>query len=509
MTTDEKPSDNAETHVLTPAELIRRRRQVYILIAIFLVFSAFLCAGSYFGWFGWVLWGMPKSQPRPAHAEGAEAQKFADRLVETETRFAREDIKKLRDILGKMNLVRGARYTKYADECRQRQKKEPEPLTSLAVANPTPQEALAASSDVLKMGILDLYRAAGLLDKRNHEVYRVFKACELARIQALPLREAYEVTDVVVPVHPAADEAVFRKRIVTTAGEDLPRLKGQLSMIQTEIKGMVAAATRMLDLAAILEPGLLGGGSTWDIASAEGQLYRIGSVFGGRRDLFQGQSGVDPTAFQHEWGRGEGPITKKELGLPIQLGLDLSKTIPLPGRKLLKSGPGAEWMFINTWYVIGPFPNPNRQNLTKKFPPEASIDPQLGFVGLDLDASYVGAGGRTLRWNFVTTDRQVCFIPPRPEEWVIWYAYSEIWSEEEQDKFCIFGSDDWGQCWIDGILVFTSGITPHPWIPDRDYAKVHFRKGFNSVLFKLENTWGRTGWSLCVFTGKVEAKPQS
>jgi hypothetical protein len=238
-------------------------------------------------------------------------------------------------------------------------------------------------------------------------------------------------------------------------------------------------------------------------AMGDDALYRTQALIERPPNLFEGQTGFTPGAFEHEWGRGEGPITKKDLGLPIDLGIDLSKSMPLPGRKLMKKGRGSEWMFINAWYVMGPFPNPGRQNLQKRFPPETSIDPEQGFVGIDLDTSYIGMGNAPVRWEFLATDRRVCFIPHRPADWAIWYAYTEIWSEVEQDRFCIFGSDDYGQCWIDAKLVFTSGVTPHPWVPDRAYAKVQFRRGFNPVLFKLENAWGRTGFSLCVYTGKL------
>jgi hypothetical protein len=334
----------------------------------------------------------------------------------------------------------------------------------------------------------------------------MFRTCELARLQSLPLQEAYAATDVVAPTHPPSNLIEIRNRTISTAESEIKAFREELTRVKAEIKNMVGTATRMLDLAAVLEPGLLGSGSTWDFAQGEAQLFGIRGLIERPPALFQGQTGMDPNAFEHEWGRGDGPITKKELGLPVDLGLDLSKIMPLPGRKLLKDGRTAEWMFINTWFIIGPFPNPNRQNLTKRFPPETSIDAELGFVGVDLDAAYVGMGNRKVRWEFMATDRRVCFIPHHPDEWCIWYAYTEIWSEVEQDKFCIFGSDDFGQCWVDGKLAFTSGVTPHPWVPDRGHAKVRFRAGFNPVLFKLENTWGRTGFSLCVYTGQVPAK---
>lgn len=489
--------------MLSVADFNKRRRQIYVVVTVFLFLSAFLCVGSYLGWFGWWMWGRPKPPPKDVVAEGKEASEFAKRLMATEARFARADVKELRVMLGKMNLVKDARYRKYAEEFSGKLKRKPDPLTILSVANPTAEESVAKTSDLEKQDLLRLYETATLVERRLHHVYRMFRTCELARIQHVPLGEAYEATNVVVPQHPKVDKSVFVTEITTTASEAAKRLKNEISMIKVEIKAMVGAGNRMLDMAAILEPELLGYGSEWEFANAEGQMFNTTALIGAPPKMFDGQTGTEPNAFQHEWGRGEGPITKKDLGLPVELGIDLSQSMPLPGRKLLAHGMQKDWMFINTWYVIGPFPNPNRRNLEKKFPPETALDPRLGFVGIDLDASYVGMNNKPIRWNFRATDRMVCFVPTKPADWAIWYAYTEIWSEKEQDKFCIFGSDDYGKCWVNGEEVFTSGVTPHPWVPDRKYAKVHFRRGFNVVLFKLENAWGRTGWSLCVYTGEL------
>ncbi|MGC9453877.1 MAG: hypothetical protein ACP5HU_03350 [Phycisphaerae bacterium] len=489
--------------MLTKRELHRRRRRIYMLAGLFLGLSIFLCTGFYFGWFGWFVWGRAPSPPREVVAEGSEAERFARRLKETQAKLARDDIEKLREQLDQLNLVMDSRYRRYSQEFRHRNDRPPEPLTNLEVAEPSPAEAEAATSDIDGKGILELYETARLLDKRMHDVYRVFRTCELARIQQMTLRDAYNATDVVAPTHPDPDYELFSRPITSTAGEDMKRLKQELETIRVQIRSMVGNGRRMLDMAAILEPELLGYGSEWDFGRAEGRMYQTTAVMERPPQLFQGQTGSDPQAFEHEWGRGEGPVTKRELGLPVDLGIDLSDSIPLPGRKLLREGWKQEWMFINAWYVIGPFPSPDREGITKKFPPEASIDPHLGFVGIDLDATYVGMEDKPVRWEYLATDRRVCFIPHQPAEWAIWYAYTEIYCEDEQERWVIFGSDDWGKCWINGEEVYDSGVTPHPWVPDRAYAKVSFQQGVNTVLFKLENAWGRTGFSLCVYTGEV------
>jgi hypothetical protein len=103
----------------------------------------------------------------------------------------------------------------------------------------------------------------------------------------------------------------------------------------------------------------------------------------------------------------------------------------------------------------------------------------------------------------------VCVVPHVPDNYMIYYGYTEIYSDHEQDRWCIFGSDDYGKAWLMGAnrdedeLIYASGKTPHPWIPDRAYKKVRFRKGYNPILFKLENAWGRTGYSMCVYMGEM------
>jgi hypothetical protein len=106
-----------------------------------------------------------------------------------------------------------------------------------------------------------------------------------------------------------------------------------------------------------------------------------------------------------------------------------------------------------------------------------------------------------MRWQF-RQSATVCIFPHQPMDDAIWYAYTQVYADKDQDRWCIFGSDDYGKVWMDDELIFASGKTPHPWIPDRGVKKVHFKKGFNSILFKLENAWGNTGYSMCIYMGE-------
>jgi hypothetical protein len=132
--------------------------------------------------------------------------------------------------------------------------------------------------------------------------------------------------------------------------------------------------------------------------------------------------------------------------------------------------------------------------MDKKFPPESVID---------LDATYVGKNNAKLEWEY-TQARPYWPVGPRvADSYAIWYAFTEVYSEKDQTKVCLFGSDDYSKVWVNGELVYTSGKDPHHWIPDRGFQKVFLRKGVNPILLKLENAGGTTGFSMCIFLGEL------
>ncbi len=157
------------------------------------------------------------------------------------------------------------------------------------------------------------------------------------------------------------------------------------------------------------------------------------------------------------------------------------------GRKVVSEG-GApvEWMFVDTWYVIGPFPNPQRINLNTKFPPETVIN---------LSATYPGKNGKTVAWEFLQTNRAMC-VPLNGEDYAIYYAYTELWFDEAVDLWITIGSDDKANVWINNLPVWISGDQLKVWRINEGMRKVHFKKGVNKVLYRVENGWNAVAFSL-------------
>ncbi len=170
-----------------------------------------------------------------------------------------------------------------------------------------------------------------------------------------------------------------------------------------------------------------------------------------------------------------------------------------------ESGVPGKWMHVSSWYVVGPFDNPNRVNLTRKFAPESAID---------LNATYIGMGGRKIKWEFHqahNNEQQLswdgstsapCVIPPGNPEYTIWYGYTEVVVDRDCDLWLATGSDDRSDIWINDMHVWNSSNVLKGWTINEGFRKVHFRKGRNRILLRCENGWHGLGWSLAIYLGE-------
>ena len=165
-----------------------------------------------------------------------------------------------------------------------------------------------------------------------------------------------------------------------------------------------------------------------------------------------------------------------------------------------KDGIPAKWMYVQDWYVIGPFPNPNRVNIRRKFPPESVVD---------LDATYVGKDGKTVKWEFMQAknsnpaetwrnDLKPEVVPFTAEEYGIWYAYAEVFSDVACDRWIAVGSDDRSDIWVNDVPVWGSSNKLKQWRVDEGYRRIRLNKGRNRILARVENGWHAFGWSVCI-----------
>ncbi|MBE0647659.1 MAG: DUF2961 domain-containing protein [Bacteroidales bacterium] len=144
--------------------------------------------------------------------------------------------------------------------------------------------------------------------------------------------------------------------------------------------------------------------------------------------------------------------------------------------------------YIPDWYILGPFPNPRitetqRLGIDSIYPPEVSIDTNM---------RYGGALGQPIRWKYVRTPENgyvSLWDKVDPNELVVTYALTYIYSLQEKDVLLMIGSDDGAKVFFNNKEIYRYlGIRIAQ--PDQAVIPVHLRIGWNKLLLKIENNLG-------------------
>jgi hypothetical protein len=181
--------------------------------------------------------------------------------------------------------------------------------------------------------------------------------------------------------------------------------------------------------------------------------------------------------------------------------VDLATLHTAAGRVFGAGGTYAERVYLDTWYLIGPFAGKGAESQQAAYPPEDDVD---------LDAAYAGPEGRTLTWQF-TSRGFYPFVPPERRMDAVYYAYTQIRIDEDRDVWFAFAADDDSQMWLDERLVWVSSPGDKPWYHPPYYARdelvgslsltegqrrVHLTAGVHRLLFKLCNADGHPFFSV-------------
>ena len=147
-------------------------------------------------------------------------------------------------------------------------------------------------------------------------------------------------------------------------------------------------------------------------------------------------------------------------------------------------------LFHHDWYVLGPFPNEGGKGFTAAYPPEK---------GVDLEASYSGAGGAKIKWTRILEPGSPAagegpvdlLRHVRPNNNVCAYAYTTIQSPQARSATLLAGGDDTITVWLNGKRVISQGGSRTA-VPDEFRAAVQLKKGLNTVLVKV--CQAQRGW---------------
>ncbi len=182
----------------------------------------------------------------------------------------------------------------------------------------------------------------------------------------------------------------------------------------------------------------------------------------------------------------------------------------LPGRRFSRDSNRRGWLYINTWYMIGPWYNFGRNDFAIVHPPELGIDfdavyadGQRGVGIAERESHPIEVRGQEVRldgmlgWKFMQSE-SIHNVPPVTIDWSTYYAYTELYFDEPAIMYVAVGTDDSGKVWINGEEIWQDrGMS---WYKiDEHVQPFRFNQGVNRVLVRLENDGGgATGFSFLV-----------
>jgi len=166
---------------------------------------------------------------------------------------------------------------------------------------------------------------------------------------------------------------------------------------------------------------------------------------------------------------------------------------PIEGLTFRTSPPDSDKRrFVRTWQVVGPFPSVGDNGRDMTYPPETDK--------IALDQEFEGIGGK-VKWKEHKADSggRVAFdkIFERPfNESNQAYAVCWVKAPDGRDKAVLAtGSDDGIKVWVNRKLAIDAAISRDA-EPGKDVQEVALAKGWNEVLVKVDNRFGRWAFYL-------------
>lgn len=316
--------------------------------------------------------------------------------------------------------------------------------------------------------IYDIGRA---MEQEVVTLYREFLAARMIAVRPeLSYEEAYELSATPRPTRPELDAAAIYRDITTTReGGGLSEFKAQIKRSTIEMR---------------------------EIQENINRLYAFTQKAQARGDM--GMS-VDLSADDLAMIDYRGPELMPD-EMEFHQDPDIGDFNAIPGRRIVSGGKMADWMYVDSWYIIGPFPgDTRRQNLDVRFGPEANVN---------LDDVFVGKDDKQIRWRY----KKAGYVNPKASSktayWkiepqdvqrnAVYYYFTEIYSDAPRTVWIATATDDYGKLWVNDELVWQSPTYAKPYNATENIQSLDLKQGQNRVLFRLENGGGTTGLSLLI-----------
>lgn len=363
------------------------------------------------------------------------------------------------------------------------------PKTDMAAMNDTSAAQTPASSNNQNtpQDASEIYQQAAALEKEIAQAKADIDAAAQAVSQNTSFADARESV---------GDGTPNRPDLASTLGAPAPATVGGLNDFRDALG---QATNQMRDMTARAQAALGGGqGQPQSAASFSSQTARtsaasMNAAFGAVIDM-TGFGGPGESANMRSDNSGEGgEMLASNATSQLHLNQEKILSVAMPGRRFTEQSNRRGWLYLDTWYVIGPWENHSKIDFSVTHPPENGVD----FDAVYYDGKFANEPNhpdRLLKWEFYQSD-QVRNQPPRVYAASTYYAYTDVWFDQARDMLIAIASDDAASVWLNGEIIWQDN-GQSAWQLGEGYRRVHFRKGFNDVLVRIENGPSSCVWSV-------------
>ncbi|MBT62699.1 MAG: hypothetical protein CML13_05755, partial [Puniceicoccaceae bacterium] len=400
----------------------------------------------------------------------------------------------------------------------------------VAEASPKPkaEDSLPTEEDLENMETAELYESIQEMTEQLDESYAENKAAELAEFKQLSLEEAKEqvyapktdtgpelseelsknqpnTSEEFKAFNEALDQAVSSSERMTRQAES--RLDSASGKQSDESKASQTAeqlrealskdATTKAKMAMAASNMGHEDGNLQDLRSLMNENYANaqGSHSGGGG----GSSGTQHAGLSTHYDASSFTGADRSGNNPDKISLNRDRTFAqaLPGRRFDMQSERKGWIFIDTWYIIGPWDLPsNVKEFEPSLPPETTVDLDETYEG---KAHPVTKQPMELEWRF-TQSGVMRIKPPDEMSSSVYFAYTEVFCESAMDVVVAVASDDRAKLWINDMVVFQD-VGLSGWRLDEGFRRILLKPGYNKLLVRLENGPSFTNFSvlMCPF----------
>jgi len=220
----------------------------------------------------------------------------------------------------------------------------------------------SAEAELAEKELIGVYDVGRAVEQDMITIYREFLAARTVGLRpGYSYEEAYEASMTPRPERPGLSQDVLYADITSTADDGgLPAFNEELRKSTIEMREMHENAKKLL---AFTKKSSSSTNDGLSVDMSQDDMAMLGYI---------------------------GP----EL-LPDEIDLthapDVGNFAAIPGRRLTTGGDVDQWLYIDTWYIIGPFQGDRRRkNLDVRFGPEANVN---------LDDVFTGHNNRKIQWR--------------------------------------------------------------------------------------------------------------